>query len=513
MATVTSLLCNKFGGIRRIRTSFSSDKITCSDCQNVEFFYTEINSGVGIKTSKGNIALFDVTEKVVDIYESTQNGVKYVFIYTETQTEGKLYRLDIAAKAKYLLKDGLTATGQSSATTVAQGWSDQFIFSNGEEILNVQIGRINANSQLEEVQELKLKDRDDRDVKGLGLVLFDGRLWIFKDNVLWYSRTESFDDFATNDPDQKTSAGYIEHVKPITAIIPYLGSLAIFHSDSSILLSVGDDLMFSQGDESPGGCASHKSLVFHGTELYFYDDSKKGMFSFRQVVNGDKTLGDNIAVDIQNLLCKIDINNLNKIKAQSIITEDKNEIWILIPTGDTQYSTILIYDYLNQEWLRRKEPTINCFGVIGNRLISAGTKIFEEYVGNTFDGEYIESYYDCTPFNLGMDNSLKILCFPPRVTVDVVNTTEFYTKYTKNYVNLKKTKQKLIKTKVIKNALYWDKNNWDDGYFWAAPQTNSIYKLSSATFKTLKITFMTLEAGQHFSIKNLEFTKIKVKQI
>ena len=54
----SSLLCNTFAGIKRINSSFTNSIISASDMQNVELFNTGINSGVGIRTMKGNIATF-----------------------------------------------------------------------------------------------------------------------------------------------------------------------------------------------------------------------------------------------------------------------------------------------------------------------------------------------------------------------------------------------------------------------------------------------------------------------
>ena len=91
------------------------------------------------------------------------------------------------------------------------------------------------------------------------------------------------------------------------------------------------------------------SLIFHGTELYFYDDTKKGVFSFSQVINGDKTLGNNIALDVQDELMSIDSSNLDMIKTLSVVQSDKNEVWFLLPTADNNFSTILIFDYINKQ--------------------------------------------------------------------------------------------------------------------------------------------------------------------
>ena len=290
---------------------------------------------------------------------------------------------------------------------------------------------IGANPEIVDMNNLV--DMDERPVKGLGLVNYDNRLWIFKGNILWYSVQENIYDFHTSDYKVKTSSGFNEYIKNITAITPYLGSLAIFFKDSSILLS--GEYPYTQTDESPGGCASYNSLVFHGTELYFYDDTKKGVFSFNQVVNGDKTLGSNIALDIQQELCEINPTRLNDIRVLSIVLSDRNEIWFLIPTTEPDITTIMIFDYVHKEWVKRKCPDVTCFNIINNSLYSGGLsgKIYEEYKTDTFNGTFIRSFYKCTPLNLGVDNTLKILYFPPRITADMTYSGDFWVRYIKNY--------------------------------------------------------------------------------
>ena len=505
----TALICNNFSGINRTSAIYSSSVITASDIQNVELYSTGVNSGVGIRTSKGNISVCnDIPddETVINIFESVQKGNTYFFVYTENDTEGKIYLFNKNAGTLVKKADSLSVTGKSCGCDVSQGWSDLFVFSNGEELLSIELNRYNQGV-LEEVQMMELQDADGRDIKGLGLVVFAGRLWIFSNQILWYSVKENIYDFSTSDASLTTSAGYIEFVKNITAIYPYLGTLAVFHKNSSCLLSETDGI-FSKTMDSPGGCAGYSSLVFHGTELYFYDDTKKGVYSFRQVVNGDKTLGNNIAIDIQEELCDIPLAKTDNIKTLSVVTADRNEVWFLIPFSDESYSIIFIYDYLRNSWVKRKCQKINCFNLIGGTLYSAGKKIYEEYVSNTFDGLFIKSYYKCSPFNLNTENSLKII-YPPRLTLDLYHKNCFYVEYIKNY-NEKTSKIKYITAKSTGNYLYFDVNNWDESYF-PAKDLNAIKKLPVSFFKTLQMTFFTKKSEEDFCIRNLEFEKVKVK--
>lgn len=509
----TSLICNNFSGINRSSSVYSSSVITAFDMQNVELFPTEINSGVGIRTAAGNVAVSSLVpqgESVVNIFESVQKSKTYFFVHTESSAEGKIYLFSPENGNLTLKKSGLSVTRKSSASDVSQGWSDLWVFSNGEELLSIELEKYDEEGNLDEVKMMELKDMDNRDIKGLGLVVFAGRLWIFNNQILWYSVQENIYDFSTSSADIATSAGYIEFVKKITAIYLYLGSLAVFHNNSSCMIAQDeDDKSFYKTFDSPGGCAGYNALVFHGTQLYFYDDTKKGVYSFIQVVNGDKTLGENIALDIQDELFSIPAESVGNIRVSSVVTSDRNEVWFLLPLADENYSTVMIYDYLRKCWVKRKSQKITCFATIGGKLYSAGKKIYEEYTSSDFDGEFIEAYYKCAPLNLGVENSLKVLAYPPKITMDMYYSNNFYIEYTKDYNSLT-TKIRHIISKTLKNVLYFDNGHWDLNTY-PHEKLNVIKKLPATYFKTLQMSFYTKEDGQNFCINNIEFGKIKVK--
>lgn len=531
MSTLTQLICRNFGGIRQKNAVFSEEMISAQDIQNVELYFTGINNGVGIRTMNGNVsinsALVD-SKRIVEIFESTQKGQKFFFIYAEGgevgSEKGTLYELNMLTNVISVLKDNLSVTGNAQGLDVIQGYSDLFFFTNGAEMFTVEKGITTADV----ITDMTPVDRDGNDVLGLCCAVYANRLFIANDNKLWYSVTANIYDFATADSEWTTSAGYIEMLKPITAIYPYLDSLAIFHSDSSALLNVTDGV-FAVSEESPAGCAGVNSLVFHDTNLYFYDNTKKAVFSFKQVISGQKTLGENIAVDIQEILQDIDETKLDEIKTLSVFIEGRNEIWWLLPTNETYEhvtisgstttktqkpaSIILIYDYLKGEWVKRKSQKINSVKVVNNNLYSGAEdgNILQEYVSNTFNGQYIEHRYDCVAWNLGAMNTLKVLVLPPRVSFGMPYSNSFYVKYVKNYNTFKKPKIKFIKSK-IKNFMRWGEGHWGIDY-WLSKNTNVIGKFPNATFKVIEISIYTTNSKENFAIRNIEFSKIKVKQV
>lgn len=534
-STTVSLVSKTFGGIRRKNSSFDNAIITCSDCQNIELFFTDANAGVGLRTAKGNKSattykdangniqeLISDNEEVIEIFETVQLGVKHLIAYTidELQGVGRLYEINLGTNTSTLLVDGLKPLRVACGCDFVQGWEDVFIFSNGEDIKYIY-------SNADEFISMKVEEDENLvlsyyvgnmkvTVKGLGLKVFDKRLCIFNGKTLFYSEQSNCRNFKPEDDTSKvTNAGSNDFVKDITAIHPYLGSLAVFHKDSSCLFTVDSTTGFKISDESPGGCSSHNAVVFHGVDLYFYDDTKKGVFSFQQVVNGDKTLGQNIALDIQEELMQIQVNELDKIKALSVVTQDRNEVWFLLPISDEENrSIVMIYDYLRYEWIKRKCQHINTMNVYDSKLYSAGKKIYTEYLTDLFDGEYIEHFFTCSILNLQSDTSLKITKFPPRVSVDATYKNNFWVQYVKNYDATKRPKIKQIKSKSLKNTFTYNSGiTYNSGYFYKVKTTTQIRKLPSASFKALQIKFYTEQEKQDFCIKSIEFTKIKVKQI
>ena len=103
-----ALICNNFSGINRSSSVFGSSVITASDMQNVELFATKINSGVGIRTSNGNVSVSDALpegEVIVNIFESVQKSVTYFFVHTEDSTQGRIYLFSPALQFSMSLRN------------------------------------------------------------------------------------------------------------------------------------------------------------------------------------------------------------------------------------------------------------------------------------------------------------------------------------------------------------------------------------------------------------------------
>ena len=594
VSTITELSCNIFTGIKTSDASFSSEVISCSDCQNIELYDTNQNQGTGIRVSKGNKPL--ITElkfsdddnnisnrEIISMFSCQLGGLPYLFLYIEDDiiNRGYIATYDDITKTLTKICELSKATGKCSFTFFEQGYLEFVVVSNNDEmkylfvdtekdkttihVLNVEnvdttqptydtysIVDEDGNTIYIPFADKTFKDELGREVCGLGLVNFDSRLWVYNRNVLWYSAQAECRRFDFNDTSYVTSAGYIEFGKEITAIHVYNGQLAVFFNDGYKLVTTDTTTGFGVGTENFGGCSGYNSLVFHGTDLYVYDNNKKGIYSLAQTATGDTAITTNLASDVINELNKISSTDVIKgrLRTQSVVTNDRNEIWFLINSDDT-YSEIIIFDYVRQAWVKRKSNRINCMCVHNNVLYSACKGLYVEYTSELFgdNRKFIPAYYICSTFNMGSDNTLKITKFPPRLTVEASSSCNFNVQYIKNYNKALPTKDKYIKAKTLGNTAYYleevedefgdtkyfdvnsgktysledcpyryydendDIDTLDYEIFSYAFNANSIVKLPSITFKALEMKFYTKEKGENFDFKSLEITKIKVKQV
>lgn len=500
------LICNNFAGIRNVNPSFNELCISASDMQNVELYFTGINNGVGFRTQKGNVKVFDnlipEDENIINIFESVQNQTRYMFIHTVNAIQGKIY---LWYNSQLTLKiDGLSPVAQSVGIDYIQGSRELFVFANGKDKIHyIEMSAIEQTGTIDAV------DGEGREIRGLGLANYKGRLWTHVDNRLHYCVTSNVFDWATSDLDVLTSAGFIEFSKKITAICPYLSSIAVFFEDSSVIIS--DDYPFSASEESPGGCVGNGACVFHGTDLFFYDDVKKGIYSFQQVVVGNKTLGENIALNIREEFEKLDRTRMSDFKAVSVNYDDKNEIWFLLPTSDS-HSLIMIYDYRMKEWVRRKSQKINAVTMFDNHLYSAGSnKLYKEYQGRNFSGEYIDAYYKMSAFNGGSFTTLKGFWYSPKICLQEAENN-FGVKYIKDLSIFRNSKKKQIKAR-FKEYMQWNLSNWNELYWYAKDEVKALCKLPNpALFKTLEIEFWAGQENESFNVQSLELSEIQFVQ-
>ena len=221
---------------------------------------------------------------------------------------------------------------------------------------------------------------------------------------------------------------------------------------------------------------------------------------------------------------EIDESRLNEIELISYVYGNKSEIWFKFPTAED--NRILIFDYLNGEWVERKaQDDIKALALIRGGLYSAsGAKILKEYIGSTFDGVYIPSEYKTNVINLNSDSNIKVPKMPLILTLDYDCENDFYMEFIYDDMPNKSRKKHIVK--LMKGYLIWSKSAGDEngglwaldendanGGIWVSSDKNTVmFNLDGVLhFKQLQIRIYTMESPQEFAIKRLELKRVRLK--
>jgi len=524
---MNNFFIQNFRGIRKIKPVsdvVSSGTISAIICKNIELKSTNDSSNISIVSTKGNKCIKNIDKKIIGQFESVQSGVTYWFIYAIDDIRGYLYQYDVSKDELNLLNVELSKNTVCNGITISQGFDDWFIFTNGvDDYLGICMSK--------EIPEDRIKflhaiDAENRQIRGLGLEVQDGRLVTFcKNRVHWSAQANIFDWTSSNE-DVITSPAYQEFDSDVTAIVYYNNSLVVFTDSYSVCFTgnPADANSFSRSGASGGGCPSFKSVIKFDNKLFYYDDKAKNIFAYYLLDIGQTRPTNGLADNVIDFFEKIDGKRINEIEFISYIIGGKSEIWFKFPTING--NTILIYDYLNSEWIERKaQDDIKAFVVIKNALYSASdTKILKEYVSSTFDGVFIPSEYKMNVINLNSDSNIKVLKMPLIITLDFNYENDFYMEFIYDDVPEKSQKKHIVK--LIKGYLIWSKDyndehgghwaldeNDEKGGIWLSGDRSSVMLNLDALhhFKRLQITIYTNEQTQEFGIKRLEFKRVRFK--
>lgn len=524
---MSNLFIKNFRGIRTLNPVtdlVSKGVISAVSCKNVELKHTQDSSNVAIYTVQGNKSIKDIGKKIIGQFESVQSGVSYWFIYATDDIKGYLYCYDALTDKLELIDVELSKSSICNGITIAQGYDDWFVFTNG--IDDYVAVCMTHQVQSDRVKFLEAVDAEGREIRGLGLEVYDGRLVTFcKNRIHWSAQANIFDWISSNE-ETVTAPAYQEFDRDVTAIVYYNNSLIAFTADYSVSLTgnPGNALNFVRSGATGGGCPSFKSVIKFDNKLFYYDHKSKNVFAYYLLDIGQTRSTDGLANNVIHYFDDINAKALNEIEIVSYVSGNRSEMWFKIPTING--NKILIFDYLNSEWIERKaQADIRALSLIKGGLYSAyGTKILKEYVGSTFDGMPIEAEYKMNVFNLNSDSNIKVLKMPLVLTLDFDYENDFFMEFIYDDVP-EKSKHKHI-VKLIKNYLIWSKNQDDEnggiwainqeddvGGIWLSGDRNSVmFNLEGIHhFKRLQIRIYTQLANQEFGINRLEFKRVGVK--
>lgn len=524
---MADLQIQNFRGIRKVNPVadlFSSRTISAQICTNVELKNTAHADNVAIYSAKGNAAVKNIKQNVVGQFYAIQNGIPYWYIYATDAEKGYLYTFDINRDQLEELQVELSATKTCNGITIAQGYDDWFVFTNGKD----DFVAINLAQELEEnrIKFLNATDAEGRDIRGLGLEVQEGRLVTFCENRVHWSAQGNIFDWLSSDPDLITSPAYQEFDRPVTAIVYYNNMLVAFTNETSVCFhsNPANPLTFSRSGASGGGCPSFRSVIKFDNKLFYYDDVAKNVFAYYLLDSGQTRPSQGLADNIVSYFEQIDHTRINEIELVALVQGERNEIWFKMPTLNR--NMILIYDYMHQEWIERyAQNDIKALLNVNGALYSASqTNILKEYVGNTFNGTYIPSQYKMNVINLSSDSNVKIPKMPLILTLDFAYENDFFIEFIYDDNPDKKRVKHIIK--LLNGYLIWsyDQNdqsggkwafdeNDDQGGAWVSLDKNTVmFNLDGImAFKQLQIRIYTKSISQEFGIKRLEIKRVRQK--
>lgn len=518
--TPQNLVVNHFLGIRTrdVKTAVSDNSVSAEIAVNVELEPSSDNSGVDLRTTLGNVVMLHLQHneeltnpRIIDIFESEQDGIKYLIIYLLDEIKGGcLLCYDPTIDVLEIVGEGISEKEKANGITMRSTSYDVFIFTNGEEYYSYAKSSETPLIQLNPVY-------NGNPIKGLPLAEYRSSLVIGgEDGVILASRQGDVTDWNYDDIDE-TKSWFQLFYKKITALVPYIDGMLVFTGNDSVVLSgnMSNASEAQRSSASLGGCYNYKSWVLHDKYVFFYDNNQKNIYYYLQNDIGEKVLGQPVANEIQNIL-----SDVADMSFTSYIGENKSEIWLRVTDSHGDYR-VLVYNYIYGEFTERKMNPIKGIETYNFKVLTFDdAKIFEERAGAAyncvFDGQYIPARYRTPYLTFGSYSNLKEMDIKPLITYGKSYNNTFAV----TFFNNKKTKYKRIDlhqgldftwgSDLAQNANTPERELWDFGVF---PDENSkdvgtVKAKAPSSFYYLGFEIFTEKLGDDFCIKQVEFKEL-----
>lgn len=502
----------RFRGIREYNGVNSGGEISAIMANNIELVQTEVGNAVGIKSSSGNAVIYTLPPdyKIYGVWGSNQENVTYKFIYAETDVKGTLFYINLLNEPEVLVDD-LTPTKQCNAITMTSSAFDVFVFTNGVEAKTVCF--TSDVTYGERVKTIEAKDYLGREIHWLSMTEWNGFLVVASEYGVHSSHQNDIYTWNEN-PVDIADSWYIDFSKKVTAVYEFTGGLYIFTSDScSLLNTTPNDKDNSIMKTSAGiGCYSYSSIVKHDLYLFFYDNNQKNVYYFTATdTTGQIKPTGPVAKEIQSYF-----KNIKKFKMFSCIYDTRNEVWCLVNDN------ILIFDYVQQEWVTRQEQPIEAVAMIKNTVYTGGSagEVYVENINIDFSGQFFPSVYQTTYVNLGSNSNLKKQKTPLLLVLNDNFTNNFWVELT---INSRPRNPKRVRVTSSKGGVYAleseeqeivpNNQRYDTAVYGAEnAYAKKVVEISTPqTWYTLGVKIFTEELGQAFYINSMELKNVKMK--
>lgn len=363
----------------------NSKKLFWDDSYNVEIY-----KNFGVATTKGNLEIAKTPDNdgILGIVGTNAEYFDFLFV-TES---GKICHFSDDFR---VVKELKTLNARPECFSAIRFYGGILILTGTNRVQFVKFG-----SELE-VSDVVIKGKDGREVFGKCIAQYAGRVWVSDGSTLYFSSLGTHDNW-----DEAENAGYISNFhtneEEILAMEDYSDRLAIYKADGVYLLSGFSVEDFSISKLGNLGVLSTGGVVSANNKQYFMSNS--GIYALEQFGElGQIGLNTTISENIQPEFLKFDPKKAHLATALKFF--EKNQIWFFTPNKDSEgISEVLIYDYLNSSWTKRRIPfDIRACARVNGKILTGSKdgRIFVENVGNTFSGKPIEFKFSTPFFHFG----------------------------------------------------------------------------------------------------------------
>ena len=391
------------------------------------------------------------------------------------------------------------------------------VFPTTESSLNMYLSEISAcNATLVNENDSNVNTL----IRGTAIQYYNGRLWIGTENGLFYSQVGQYNKW-----DIKYDAGVIYSVYNDTSEIKALGLYSdymLIHKEFNtyLLTCTGAADTIKVIPYSNVSCDSQQSWIVSNTKYYVYSRENMDIYPLSQrTIFSDRYLGDAITNKVRNVFQNLREADLDNVFCVAL----PRKRWMIfyMPMIDQLGSSYgLIFDFQTKSFVVRKVPQTVTIAFNFMNEVYIGTedgKVLKEFIGASFDGKPIISYYKSPWFDWAGDYLHSFAEFAIDMAVEYKN--KFYIRTFKDGDSLYEDRI-IDDNALISSGLIWsgdvhDDNNltkWDDDV-WTSGSFNSIRMLlPNNVFETFQLEIGTNELGQAFAIYGYNFRRLETEE-
>lgn len=391
------------------------------------------------------------------------------------------------------------------------------VFPTTESSLNMYLSEISAcNATLVNENDTNV----NTPIRGTAIQYYNGRLWIGTENGLFYSQVGQYNKW-----DIKYDAGVIYSVYNDTSEIKALGLYSdymLIHKEFNtyLLTCTGEANTIKVIPYSNVSCDSQQSWIVSNTKYYVYSRENMDIYPLSQrTIFSDRYLGDAITNKVRNVFQNLREADLDNVFCVAL----PRKRWMIfyMPMIDQLGSSYgLIFDFQTKSFVVRKVPQTVTIAFNFMNEVYIGTedgKVLKEFIGASFDGKPIVSYYKSPWFDWAGDYLHSFAEFAIDMAAEYKN---------KFYIRTFKDGDSPYEDRIIDDGaltsggLIWsgdehDDNNltkWDDDV-WTSGSFNSIRMLlPNNVFETFQLEIGTNELGQAFAIYGYNFRRLETEE-